>query len=57
MTSSIIVSIQHTGNPRLCNKARKRKLYNWKAKVKLSLLANNMIVHAENPMETVNSRS
>ena len=30
---------------------------NWKGKVKLSLLADNMIVHVENPKETVNSRS
>ena len=55
--SSIIVSIEGTGNPRQCNRARDKKSYNWKGKVKLSLLANNMIVHAENPRETVNSRS
>ena len=55
--SSIIVSIQPTGNPRQCNQAREKKSYNWKGKVKLSLLADNMIVHVENPKETVNNRS
>ena len=47
--------IQHSfGNPSHCNQKRKRNKSkpNCKKKVKLSLFANDMILHLENPKDT-----